>query len=441
MLGTIVQNMAGGLTRCAGAMLARGGALAIAMVAADGGDALAELRELAQPRSIAVVSAPTLDASTDGRTRFSLKLSEPLDRQIFELRTPDRLVIDLPEVEWRLDAGGAAAMDFSKHPHVEKLRVGLFRPGRSRLVLDLGATPEGLTHKVVEAADGSATLLIEFGFMGVAGTGRAPARAEQSAVSDVRLASAGVIAVKPRPRPKPFVVVVDPGHGGHDGGAVATGVREKDVVLAVSRNLKRELEKDPRIQVVLTRNRDQFIPLPGRVRVAREAKADLFISIHADSLPGHPEVGGASVYTLSENASDRVAAQLARSENDADRLAGISEAPREADIRNIVFDYKRRVAMEESGDFADLIVSSLRRRITVLGSRAHRHAGFHVLRNFNAPSALVELGFVTNLKDRRRLNNPAWQETAALGLAEAVRAWLRRDVVDMRMARASAAPY
>ncbi len=433
MFGTIIQNF----TRGASAL-----GLSIGLISVGGESARAELRDLAQPAAIAVISAPTLDVTDEGVTRFSLRLSEPLDRQVFELRAPDRLVIDLPEVEWRLDSAAAAAMDFSKHPNVEKLRVGLFRPGRSRLVLDLAATPNELKHRVVEAKDGGALLVVEIDFGSAKGS--VPPRPEPvnaAQASSIKLAAATAIAVRPRPRPRPFVVVVDPGHGGHDSGAIASGIREKDVVLAVSRNLKRELEKDPRIQVVITRNSDHFIPLPERVKIARETQADLFLSIHADSLPNHPEVGGASVYTLSENASDSVAALLARSENDADRLAGIQEPPREADIRNIVVDYKRRVAMEESTSFADQIVTSLRRRITVLGNKAHRHAGFHVLRNFNSPSALVELGFVTNLKDRRRLNNPAWQETAALGLAEAVRAWLRRDVVDMRMARAAAAPY
>jgi N-acetylmuramoyl-L-alanine amidase len=217
-------------------------------------------------------------------------------------------------------------------------------------------------------------------------------------------------------------VVIDPGHGGVDPGAIsANGVYEKDIVLATAREFARQLAATRRFRVVLTRSIDEFLPLRERVARARAWKADLFLSIHADALP-EPELRGLSVFTQSLQASDREAAALANSENRADLVAGLNLSRQPREVGDVLLDLTRRETGNLSIAFARRITAELARE-AVLRDRAQRSADFAVLTAPDVPSALVELGCLSNPVEERLLQQRAYQQKLARGLVRAVEAY------------------
>ena len=235
------------------------------------------------------------------------------------------------------------------------------------------------------------------------------------------------VSAQPAARRAPSVrraptVVIDPGHGGVDPGAIsANNVYEKDVVLATAWEFKRQLAATGKFRVVLTRNTDEFLPLRERVARARAWKADLFLSIHADVLPER-ELRGLSVFTESAQASDREAAALAASENRADRIAGINLSRQSREVGNILLDLTRRETGNLSVAFARRITAELARE-AVLRDRAQRSADFAVLTALDVPSALVELGCLSNPIEERLLQQRTYQQKLARGLVRAVEAY------------------
>lgn len=224
---------------------------------------------------------------------------------------------------------------------------------------------------------------------------------------------------RPQPHTRPHTVVLDPGHGGVDPGAVSPhGLYEKRVTLGTAVELARQLETTRRYRVVLTRRRDVFVPLRERVALARRAGAELFLSIHADALPD-TALRGLSVYTLSDQASDRDAAALAQRENKDDFVAGIHLSRQPREIGAILFDLARRETNNLSLTLAHAIVSELGRNVPLL-ERPHRAAGFVVLTAPDIPSALVELGCLSNPRDEALLPTPAHQRRLAQGLLRAI---------------------
>lgn len=215
------------------------------------------------------------------------------------------------------------------------------------------------------------------------------------------------------------VVVIDPGHGGVDPGAIGvSGIYEKYITLAVARELKASLEKNGRYKVYLTRDRDIFIRLRDRVAIARQYNADLFISLHADSV-ANPQLKGLSVYTLSQNASDSEAQALADKENKADLIAGIDLSHESADVANILIDLAQRETMNRSAGFAGGVVDEVGREQTLLGN-THRFAGFAVLKAPDVPSVLVEMGYLSNEAEERNLRQPEYRVKLAKGISRAV---------------------
>ena len=211
------------------------------------------------------------------------------------------------------------------------------------------------------------------------------------------------IPTKPLHLVRTFTVVIDPGHGGKDPGATGgSGLIEKNVTLAAARALADALRATGRYRVVLTRNSDTYISLRDRPRIGRDQGGDLFISLHADSAPS-AGLSGASVYTLSETASDRESAALAKRENASDEVAGVEITEYPAAIRDILVDLTMRRTLNESSRFADIVVRELRRDWRVLPSKPHRSAGFAVLSSADMPSVLVEMGYLTNANDVRML--------------------------------------
>jgi len=215
------------------------------------------------------------------------------------------------------------------------------------------------------------------------------------------------------------VIVIDPGHGGVDPGATGvSGIYEKYITLAVARELKVALEKNNRYKVFLTRDRDIFIRLRDRVAIARQYNADLFISLHADSV-ANPQLKGLSVYTLSQNASDAEAQALADKENKADLIAGIDLTHESADVANILIDLAQRETMNRSAGFAGGVVEEVGRENSLL-ENTHRFAGFAVLKAPDVPAVLIEMGYLSNDAEERNLRQPEYRTKLAKGIARAV---------------------
>lgn len=347
------------------------------------------------------------------RSRFVVELSDPVEVSVFTLTAPNRVVIDLPEVLWRFSEParptGRAA--------VNSYRYGLFRQGNSRFVVDLNR-PVRVAEPRILAPEGGLgfRLVIDLhpttaaAFAASAGWPAeklaAPAAAEAPAV------------LGPDPGSK-RIVVVDAGHGGIDPGTHGIGgLREKEVVLAVARRLKDSLEATGRYQVHLTRDRDVFIPLRERVNMARAARGDLLVSLHADSNERR-SVRGASVYTLSEDASDREAAKLAEKENMSDVIAGVNLGEEDAPVASILIDLAQRDTMNRSARFAETLIRALPGATMVRPINPHRSAGFAVLKAPDVPAALVELGYLSNPDDEKQMKSEAWRREVAraIGLA------------------------
>ncbi|WP_375673440.1 N-acetylmuramoyl-L-alanine amidase [Bartonella sp. TS82HLJMH] len=217
-----------------------------------------------------------------------------------------------------------------------------------------------------------------------------------------------------------FRVVLDPGHGGIDGGARGvTGVLEKDVTLDFARALRDELQKDSHITVALTRDSNIFLRLSERVKKAQEFDADLFISIHADTIDLH-SLRGATVYTISDKASDAIAKSLAENENKVDLLDGLP-ADETLEVTDILMDLTRRETHTFSVNFANSVISSLSKNHINLINNPHRYANFQVLRASDIPSVLIEIGYLSNKEDEKLLNDPHWRKQMAASIAHSIR--------------------
>ena len=254
------------------------------------------------------------------------------------------------------------------------------------------------------------------------GRARPPAPAQETARATPDLP---IPNRKPRARGDRRIIVIDPGHGGVDPGAIGrSGVLEKDITLRTARTLKRRLERSGRYRVVLTRDRDVFIRLRDRIAVARRHDADLFVSLHADSIR-RAGIRGLSVYTLSEKASDKEAAELADNENKADLIAGIDLSAETPEVTDILIDLAQRETMNESVRFAAELVQELR-RVTKLLRKTHRFAGFAVLKAPDIPSVLIEMGFLSNRQDERALRQEGYRARIADSVAQAIDRYFER---------------
>ena len=344
-------------------------------------------------------------------TRLVLDLSEPIAYNLFTLPAPDRVVIDLPQTNWRppseLDGRGI----------VSRLRFGLFKPGTSRVVLDLAGPASVQQVMLLDGSDGQGNrLVIDLAPATAGGVRPLTAARVQPASASAPFTAPGT-AVKRRPS-KP-VIAIDAGHGGADPGAIgAGGTYEKTITLAAARELKARLEASGRYKVVLTRDSDIFLRLRDRVLAARKAGADLFISLHADSIAS-PDIRGLSVYTLSERASDKEAAALAVRENKADLIAGVDltgvEAP---EVVNILIDLAQRETMNLSAHYASMLVEGLGEEVTLL-RETHRFAGFAVLKAPDVPSVLIELGYLSNPTEERLLRDRRYRARLIAAIARA----------------------
>ncbi|WP_375410561.1 N-acetylmuramoyl-L-alanine amidase [uncultured Methylobacterium sp.] len=383
-------------------------ALAIALVLASPLAARAQA-----PGLTAVAIGADLATGAGGTTKLTLTLSKAVEARAFVMERPDRVVIDLAEVNFQL--GPEAGR--KREGLVSSFRYGLFAPGRSRIVVDLAqAATVGRIETVTRAKDGAVLLSIEFQ--------RADRDAfRRAAVASDPMPAARKAAAVPEASDTRPLIMVDAGHGGIDPGAIAsTGVFEKDIVFGFAQALVSRLESSGRYRVRMTRDRDVFVPLSDRVRLAREANADLFVSIHADSISSAPQVRGATIYTGSERATDAESAKLADRENKADAAAGTETQAGPAQVADIL----QELTLRETRSFSSGFAKGLRAHLSPvmeMSPKPHREAGFVVLRSPDVPSVLVELGYLSSKRDLDLLQSETWRSEVTGGMAKAIDAF------------------
>ena len=372
------------------------------------------LRKAGAPADSGAVATDVRIGGDDKQTRFVLDLTRKIDVTAFALADPYRVVVDLPQVTFKLPPNAGER----GRALVKAFRYGLIMQGGSRIVLDTkGPVRVDKAFVIEAAADQPARLVLDLAptdrasFLRTIALDRSP-RAASAKPSEAPPPVAG----DPRP-----LVVLDPGHGGIDNGAkAASGELEKDVVLAFALGLRDKLERAGKYRVAMTRSDDTFIPLAERVRFARTQNAALFVSVHADAIPkSEGQAEGATVYTLSENASDAEAARLAEAENKADVIAGVDLTAEPNDVANILVDLAQRETKTYSMKFARTLVGELKAT-----AKLHRDplkaAGFKVLTAPDVPSVLVELGYMSTKDDLKLLTSPVWRAHTADALAKAV---------------------
>jgi N-acetylmuramoyl-L-alanine amidase len=398
-------------------------------VAADGPATL--------PASDSSPAANSFPVATDARlggdesqTRFVMDLDRKIDLHVFTLADPYRVVIDIPQVRFQLPPNTGE----SGRGLIKTFRYGLVMAGGSRVVLDVTKPVRVDKAFVVDAADGApARLVLDLAATDRDSFLRKMALDEKLVRADnppATVPPGGPQSTSTDPRP---LVVLDPGHGGIDTGTKAvSGEAEKDIVLDVAQRLRDRIEKTGKYRVLMTRSDDTFIPLADRVRIARNAGAALFISIHADSLPRKEgDAQGATVYTLSETATDPAAARLAEEENRADVIAGVDLKSEPDDVAGILIDLAQRETKTFSVQFAHKLIGEMKDTAR-LHKEPIKSAGFRVLRAPDIPSVLVELGYVSNKQDLQSLLSNAWRDHTADCIAHAVDGYFSTHVAGAR---------
>ncbi|MGE0056019.1 MAG: N-acetylmuramoyl-L-alanine amidase [Hyphomicrobium sp.] len=359
----------------------------------------------------AYATAAQLTQSAD-QTVFALTLSRGVTAEIFTLDNPYRVIVDLPSVAFRLPAGtGDKSLG-----HIKVFRYGLFAEHKARVVIET-TEPVAVASAFMERSGKKGAVILK---IALKTTDPASFTAAMAKPDPRRDESGAEAPSEPKLDPKPPgkhkgrpIIVVDAGHGGIDPGAIGNGVSEKDIVFAVAGRLADVLRKSGRYEVRMTRTTDVFVSLDKRVKMSADFGADLFISLHADSISETQfaeSVRGATVYTLSERASDEGSRLMAEKENASDLIAGLSWVGEKAndEVRDILFDLMQRETSNFSADFSNLLVTRLQKSI-VMSRDPQKSAAFKVLKQTHAPSVLVELGYMSNSKDQHEMTTTAWQ--------------------------------
>ncbi len=366
----------------------------------------------------------------EARTRIVLDLSEKAQFKVKIITAPHRAVIDLPFAQSLTDIS-----DMDKGL-VQGVRFGTFDPETSRVVLDLrGAVKVQKQFILPPSASSPYHRLVVDLVPSLAPPKAPPSVAQAPKVPKLSqnptpktAPPSSIYTPKPRPKNTRKVIVIDPGHGGVDPGALGRKVYEKQVVLTFAKELARQL-RAAGYEVHLTRQNDVYIPLRQRVQIARNKNADLFMSIHADAIK-KKNVRGLSIYTLSEKASDKEAAALARKENQSDIIAGIDFADQPEDVANILIDLAQRETKNLSVKFANNVVQEAGKETKLL-DRTHRFAGFRVLKAPDVPSVLIELGFLTNRNDEKQLVSSKWRQRVATSFVRAINQYFNQKQQSM----------
>ena len=389
--------------------------LFILALAVAGGLAQAAWAEERQ-KEISALTA-RIEALPD-RSRLLFDLTGLPPVSAYPVANPPRIIVDLPQVLFRMEANAGLSPGDKV---IKSYRYGIFAPGRSRVVIDL-AGPAKILKADSEAAASGPRLVIELAPTSPAYFVTTTEQARHQP-GDPPAPMLPPQTAKP-PTDKPMIVI-DPGHGGVDMGATGKhGELEKDVVLEFAQALRQKIEEAGRARVLLTRDHDMFLPLAERVRIARENNATLFVSVHADTLAA-AHVEGATVYTVSERASDAEAARMAEKENLADQAAGLESKADADEVGDILFELTRRETRSYSRQFSHSLISFWK-EVGAINKNPNRSAGFVVLKAFDVPSVLLELGYLSSDKDLARLTSQEWRERAAQKTAEAVDAFISK---------------
>ena len=393
--------------------------LSAAALAPASGAAAVQTPDPAPPAATPPVAVDARLADDGAAASLTFDLSAPVTAHVSTMVDPDRIVVDVPQVNFQIDpAIGRAVQGRALGPIVRSFRFGLFGPGMSRIVIDLAAPARVAGVATLPIARGAtpARLRIDLAPCDAAAFRRAAREADASA----QPAAAPAAADPPAAAAGPPIIVLDPGHGGVDSGAIGPGgAVEKTLVWAFSSELAARLEAGGRYRVVLTRHGDEFVSLDDRVKVARDADAALLISIHADTLQAAADVSGATVYTVADRASDAEAARIAERENAADKAAGVEQKQEAEGVADILFDLKRRETRAYAHIFSRGVVEEWR-GAGRLNRNPERSAGFVVLKAPDFPSVLLELGYLSSPQDVKALASPEWRARAEASLVSAI---------------------
>jgi N-acetylmuramoyl-L-alanine amidase len=385
--------------------------------------------------------APSLPVASDARlagdgkqTRFILDLDKAISFRAFPLADPYRVVLDIPQVSFQLPAGtGIAGRGL-----IKAFRYGLVMPGGSRIVFDLNGPARIANSTMIAAANGQPPRLVleleEVDRTTFVQSLAPDSRPElRPAITVGKEAVPPAIEAKVEAAPKPAapldlrpVIIIDPGHGGIDNGTASGNEYEKNLVLGFGLALRDRIEKSGKYRIVMTRTDDTFIPLDDRVKIARTQSAALFVSIHADALPRREgDAQGATIYTLSDRASDAEAERLAEAENKADAIGGVNLTEEPTDVADILIDLAQRETRTFSNRFARLLMGEMKTT-----TRMHKHplksAGFRVLKAPDVPSVLIELGYVSNKDDLEHLVSENWRSRTVGSVAQAIDAFFAK---------------
>ncbi|WP_394197965.1 N-acetylmuramoyl-L-alanine amidase [Litoreibacter albidus] len=348
-------------------------------------------------------------------TMLSLALTQAVPYRVQVFAEPMRIAVDFREVAFEPDVSG-----LNKSERVVGLRAGVIRDGWSRLVIEL-AEPMLVSEAgmATDPQDGDAVIKIGL-------------KTSSAAEFEARAAS-DIAALKSWTQPDRLpegnarlMIVVDPGHGGVDPGAQRSGFDEADLMLQFARELREQLLRSGRYDVIMTREDDSFVSLPQRVSLARAAGADAFVSLHADAL-AQGRATGTTIYTLSEEASDEASAVLAERQDRTDILAGVDLTAQDDQIATVLMDLARHETAPRTDRLADALVGGLKNTLGKLHKRPRLAAGFSVLKAPDIPSVLIELGFMSSQRDLDRLNDPVWRSQAATGILDALDLWALED--------------
>ncbi|MDZ5448497.1 N-acetylmuramoyl-L-alanine amidase [Labrys sp. ZIDIC5] len=393
------------------------------------------------PAAVAPSSLTASDArlaGDDKRTRLIVDLHgsvNELNFRVFVLPDPYRVVVDLPQIEF----GMPPETGKQGRGVVSAYRFGLIAPGKSRIVLDLTEPAAVDKSFLLDALDDQpARLVIDLVKTDRAAFLRTAASQKSSDMSAHPQPSSPPLL--PESQPGRPVVVVDPGHGGIDMGATSkSGEQEKTIVLEFAKRLADKINETGRYRAVLTRDGDTFISLAGRVQFARANRASLFISVHADTLHDPFGVRGATIYTLSDRASDAESARYAEQENKADAIAGVDLASEPGDVADILIDLTRRETRSFSNGFAKVLIDQFQAAAT-LNKNPHRSAGFKVLTAPDIPSVLLELGYLSSRDDVKLLTSDDWRNRAADAIVTAIDGFFQQRRANQPAASSGSAP-
>lgn len=387
-----------------------------------------------QPALAAIEITATRIWPAQDYTRLTLESKQAIRHNIFSVENPDRLVIDLEDVELGDTLKQLTGKIGSDDPYIKSVRVGRFKPGVLRLVLDLKGHVKPQLFDLNPVGEYGYRLVLDVypatapdPMMALLDQDKPPAPAEKAA-DNAEINTAPVISTRPalknlpELRARTLIIAIDAGHGGEDPGAQGgRGSHEKDVTLAIARRLCALVNDTPNMRGVLIRDGDYFIPLGGRVVKARKARADLFVSIHADAFI-RPDAHGSSVFALSEHGATSTAARwLAKKENEADLIGGVNIAVKDPYLARTLLDLSQTATITDSIRLARHVLGELN-DINDLHSGHVEQAGFAVLKSPDIPSILVETAFISNPSEEARLNDDNYQ----LKLANAVLGGIKR---------------